>query len=407
MSDCERWITLSDRAAVGDALAEGDAAFVAEHARSCAECGREARFYEALPAAIALPSRRRLVRQMVAIAVAAAVAAGVIFFVLHREPPKTAALTPSSSSASEPAPRASAVRGDLHSGDRALTASEPLAEGSVVTTATAGCLGVDPSIDLCVAKGTVALTHLSNDRVVTLESGTAVAKLAKQPAGSSFSIATRAGTVRAIGTMFSVRVSPDGTRLVLHEGHVRVTHQGKEDDVIAPATFDLVTGERGAVSPSDDTADDALLRGELVAATAVESPTPIPSASAARAPSADELLRQARKLRAAGRYDEAAGLYERIVKENPSSPAARSALVSLGDLDLGPRGDAAAALAAFDRYLEMGGSLETEAQLGRIRALRKLGRAGEERAAIEKFLLAHPDHIEAPALRQRLEKAHP
>jgi tetratricopeptide (TPR) repeat protein len=118
--------------------------------------------------------------------------------------------------------------------------------------------------------------------------------------------------------------------------------------------------------------------------------------------SADELLSRAREQRAAGRYGEAAGTYRRLLSLYPRSDQARAALVSLGELELSQLGNADSALASFDAYLRGGGALAQEARYGRIRALRKLGRLGDERSAIEAFLRDYPRSVQATALRARL-----
>jgi tetratricopeptide (TPR) repeat protein len=128
-----------------------------------------------------------------------------------------------------------------------------------------------------------------------------------------------------------------------------------------------------------------------------------PAASPARAPlSADELLSRARGHRAGGRYADAASTYRKLLASYPRSDQARAALVSLGELELTQLGNADAALASFDAYLRAGGALSQEARYGRIRALRKLARRSEEKAAIEAFLLDYPRSVQAAALRARL-----
>jgi hypothetical protein len=78
--------------------------------------------------------------------------------------------------------------------------------------------------------------------------------------------------------------------------------------------------------------------------------------------------------------------------------------VALGGLLLSELNDPAGALTAFDAYLsEHKGALAQEAEFGRIRALRALGRYESEKAAIQSFLVAHPEGPDAQVLRRRLE----
>lgn len=118
------------------------------------------------------------------------------------------------------------------------------------------------------------------------------------------------------------------------------------------------------------------------------------------AESADDLLKSAQVHLGEGRTASAIEAYKRLLARYPGSVEARVALVSLGQLSLGG-GDAAGALAYFDRYLAGSGPLGMEARYGRIQALRRLGRTGDELAAIDDFLARYPDSVHAPRLRAR------
>jgi tetratricopeptide (TPR) repeat protein len=146
-------------------------------------------------------------------------------------------------------------------------------------------------------------------------------------------------------------------------------------------------------------AEPAAIAVEDRAAT-TSDPAPVRSAPL----SADELLARAREQRANGRYGEAAGTYRKLLALHPRSDQARAALVSLGELQLSQLDNAEAALASFDAYLKSGGPLAQEARYGRIRSLRKLGRLGDERGAIEDFLRDYPRSVQAAALRARLSE---
>jgi outer membrane protein assembly factor BamD (BamD/ComL family) len=103
-------------------------------------------------------------------------------------------------------------------------------------------------------------------------------------------------------------------------------------------------------------------------------------------------------------WSEAAQVYERIAREAPQSEESHIVLVRLGDLLLERLANPTGALAAFDRYLqEGGGPLEAEARHGRITVFRRLGRADDERSAIEEFLQLHGKSNDAPLLTARLK----
>jgi len=121
----------------------------------------------------------------------------------------------------------------------------------------------------------------------------------------------------------------------------------------------------------------------------------------ARVPEVRELLERALAQRTAGQVDAAARTYRELIRLHPRSSAARTALVSLGQLELA--GNPAAALRSFERYLGGGkGVLREEASYGRVRALRSLGRKDAERRAIESYLIDHPDGMYAAQVRSRL-----
>ena len=256
--------------------------------------------------------------------------------------------------------------------------------------------------------------------------GRLVATLDPQPAGTTFSVSTPAGVVTAVGTIFSVEVrqGSDPVKVRVVRGVVKVRTSDAQERTLT-AHQSLAFGLEAPTSlPADEEASDsALLRADAenapepteVAGSSPSptsaSPTPEMSApSAARPPASPEsatpgeLLHQALDLRAHARFAEAAQVYRKLEALHPGSPEARAALVSLGDLQLSRLHDATGALRSFDSYLASGDrTLEQEAEYGRIRALRTLGRAVQERDAIEHLLLGYPSGVHAEPMRARLQ----
>lgn len=126
----------------------------------------------------------------------------------------------------------------------------------------------------------------------------------------------------------------------------------------------------------------------------------------AKPASAADLLHRAQERRAERDFRGAAAAYKELLSMYPASDEARSALVSLGQLELDRLGEPAAALRHFDVYLDTKGAgpLGMEALYGKARALRALDRAAEERAALERFLERHPGAIQAADVRRRLDQ---
>lgn len=143
-----------------------------------------------------------------------------------------------------------------------------------------------------------------------------------------------------------------------------------------------------------------LLPAPKPSATAVPTVAANPQPGSAP-PTAAELLGQARTLRAAGRYAEAANRYQWVLNAHRGSAEARAALISLGELQLSQLGRPAAALRSFDAYLSGGGALVQEARYGRIRALRQLGRTEQARREGEQFVRDYPGSAQATSLRER------
>ncbi|WP_437482106.1 tetratricopeptide repeat protein [Sorangium sp. So ce1014] len=116
------------------------------------------------------------------------------------------------------------------------------------------------------------------------------------------------------------------------------------------------------------------------------------------------LLLRAQARLGEGKNAEASAAYRALLAQHPSSPEARAALVSLGQLAL-HQGKAAEALGHFERYLAgPGGPLAAEARVGRVHCLRRLGRTADERAAIADFLARYGESVHAPRLRARLSE---
>jgi FecR protein/Tetratricopeptide repeat len=128
-----------------------------------------------------------------------------------------------------------------------------------------------------------------------------------------------------------------------------------------------------------------------------------PKVLGASAPeSAAGLLEVARRELGRGGAKAALPYYRRLLSAYPKSPEAFTVLITVGQLEL-EQGAPGKALSAFDAYVKRGGPLGPEALAGKIRALRALRRAGDERAAIERYLASYPNGFEAPALTRRLE----
>jgi ferric-dicitrate binding protein FerR (iron transport regulator) len=488
--ECQPWIDISDREAIGEVVTEEERRFQRAHEATCQSCADEAAVWRSLdgtaldsvlddraleqvllaaraprmdgaPSSIrrASPARRRTAVGLAlgACALAAAIA------VMARRP----SLAPTADiEQREPAPAVVPFE-PLPPGPPTLA---PATETRIASGPSPTCRMISPGATACLGAGSEVTTArlVSPRRLLDLVRGRVVVSLAPQAPGTSFGVATRAGTVTAVGTIFSVEILANGDTMARCErGEVVVQATGSATQQRLLAGEQLRIGDAHAATPlpvSDRRRDLSLLtyrddrpavRGEKsevaereerssgrneksaeasrgpseASRGPSESPrnpaepspaanlpapatTPAPAAATAppraaepgaRAPVRD-LLGRARALRTQGAFREAADAYRAAYASDPRGAEGRTALVALGGLLLSELNDPAGALAAFDSYLGgQKGALAQEAEFGRIRALRALGRFESEKAAIQSFLVAHPEGPDAQVLRRRLE----
>jgi len=297
----------------------------------------------------------------------------------------------------------------------ALTKREPnhsfslTAGGAAVTahgTVFAVERGAGDSFDVVVMEGAVEVTG-----------GAAQAKLV--PAHSRLEVGARAREPEAVGRGEEARFwALLAARELWAKPELGVLEVGAAEpglevavDHEAPLTLPFrafVPAGRRSIVLRTSTGDEVTSAVDVVAGeTSVLDPRELlarrasPETSAV-VPSAAALLARARKELASGNAREALVVYERLRATYPASAEARTVLVTIGKLELDLK-QPGRALASFDAYLTAPGPLSPEALAGKIRALRALGRTGEERRAIETYLSRHPDGFESPLLRQRLE----
>ncbi len=449
--DCERWASLLDREALEQALSADDRQFRVEHAHGCSECARELVVWQQLEAyaptaagelerdlaledavlnqlwskpSSAKPRLASRVQRMVVVGVAFAAAAAALLFAWQRGGPP--ALDSALAHVTIGSGRALGEAGALRRPGESVKVGETLRSGESPI-----CLLIESGVRACLSPGgemRVVDAVLAHRRLELLR-GRLVASLEPQAAGTTFSVSARSALVTAVGTAFAVEVAEQEQVLVrvLH-GTVSVREgaagSAKERLLRAHQSLALGVGAPSELAPSQEEQDLALLRMDVestqaaraadtavapAGSAAATSPSGVtsparPAPSVSEPSSAADLLRQALELRGRGRFSEAAQVYGKLVAAHPGSQEARAALVSLGDLQLSRLHNAAAALGSFDSYLAGGDrALQQEAEYGRIRALRALGRAAEEQSAIERLLARYPSGIHADSMRSRLQ----
>jgi hypothetical protein len=280
-SACQRWIALSDRLALNEPLSLDEQAFQREHEMQCADCRAEARVWDALGRArsdagalseagawfsgrgaaprqkAAISSKLWRARSAIALgaltlaAIAAATPLGLRL--LKRTPP-----------APSPTPVALVLAsGNVELDARSVTAGSALAVEQTLRVGDGrACLRLEPGIVTCVAASSaMRVTSTSaQDRALSLISGTALAKLERQPPGSTFRIDTSRGSAIAKGTIFSVQIATgDRVFVRVQEGTVVFRKpDGGEVRLVAPVQASI--GSQVEMTPLTASAqDDALL----------------------------------------------------------------------------------------------------------------------------------------------------
>ena len=445
-TEYERWTDLADREATGERLTDADREFLERFAREDELAMAEAALWDEMSnldtggdevSALRIadraveivskkaPSRSSRTWMWAVGGVVAAAAAGALFISSGQSDQKSALLELS--------------LGDVSVAGARVEMGARVGAGKEVTIARgAACLALEPKMHACFREGSVVkLSSLgAPQRRLDLVSGRVDVALAPLPPGERFSVVANGTWSTAVGTAYSVEVLANGAvETIVHEGKVRVGGETSGDLVIAHK----IGLSQGGVKVEDlgdhsrtETADWKAL-GQ-VAERSIEAPIPVaetPAVDTVEAPaspepgvatgptkveppraapraieppaSAAELLALARQALREKRWADAATSYRSIVGTFPSSPEAHTVLVPLANLEVDRLGQAAQGLKHLDAYLSTGGPLVVEARLGRIRALRSLGRTADEASAIDEFLAAHPKSLEAESLKQRRE----
>ncbi len=457
--DYERWLDVADREAVGDALSESERAFLASFAetdpRASAELGLWEEFSSLGSSSDELGNRRLADAAVRAVAESRrapvkasrswwvwspigvlAAAAAVALFASRPKP-----VTPVASGVVEYVAAGARVAGrSVANGAHVAMGAEIDAVGGPV------CVAMEPRIHACLAGGArLRLSKLgAGERHVDLLEGSVAVALFPLPPGQRFSVVANGTWSTAVGTAFTVTLEPGGTvETIVHEGRVAVGRE-RGADVVQAHKIGLVANGSVSITPLEDHARTetpewaalATVAQRSIEALPLPAETPPPAApkvepspddapstvSSARShkpspgkgradtlapvaapitPSAEELLAVARQALREQRWSDAASAYRRIVISLPASPEAHTVLVPLARLEIERLDQPATALNDLDAYLVASGPLDVEARLAQVAAYRKLGDAKQEARAIDEFLAAHPQSLEAGALQKR------
>jgi len=274
-ADCERWVALSDQAAVGQDLSGRDQAWLIQHARTCSDCRREAALYTSLRDAVGRPemlvvpspavrprTRRSPVRIAILGTVALAASVAIVAGIAHNRGGRT--FTPAAVQEPPLTARLLFTSGNARLGVGPAQAGQAVTHGERFTTGDGlACVAIARSITFCLDAMSAATVALADPKqaIVYLEKGRLLARLDHQLAGRTFLVRTAQAEVQAVGTRFSVSISDDGqTQVRLHEGKVTVRAANHvASDLAAPVQAQVGDDIRVAPMPATASQDDDLL----------------------------------------------------------------------------------------------------------------------------------------------------
>ena len=195
-----------------------------------------------------------------------------------------------------------------------------------------------------------------------------------------------------------------GSAAALHWIPSRRTQTLSKGAAVQPGASALVPGSR-AVPPALSALEPVSSARSLDSGPS-GSPSGTRGVSAERSSVPARLLAHANELRRAQLWAPATAIYERIIREFPTSAEAYSAKVAAASLRLEKLGDPAAARQLYRQALRSPGTgaLDEEILWGLGRADRAAGDPRAERATLKRLLAEHPQSLHAPYARARLRQ---
>lgn len=240
-------------------------------------------------------------------------------------------------------------------------------------------------VRLAVGPGsTFDVEHSTGDALeVSLTSGWLTGRVDPSDEPLEVRVDTPAGMLRVLGTIFAVELGEsDEVEVRVARGEVAFQPNGAHPSVTVSSgqVVSFPEGRIAAASAHVVSRDEALLEGRLLP----------PSEDVAVGISVENLFERAEAARRRGQLRRAASMYRRIASVDRGA-AGGTALISYGQLSLGPLGQPAQARQAFSSYLTSGRrSLRQEAFVGLLRAQRALGQTSGARSTARRYLGEYP-----------------
>jgi len=211
-----------------------------------------------------------------------------------------------------------------------------------------------------------------------------------------FEVRAHGVIVRVVGTAFDVsaRETSDGRRVSVQVDHGIVEVRRADDPSVVHR---LTAGEQWS----------ALVEGAGEAkaappAPATDEPEPPPTSAPRPKPTvtAKALFQRAMGLRRAGKYREAAAIYEQLLRRFPDDPRAGVAALELGRLRADSLGDDEGAMKAFEKAAaSKSGGLREDALARQVRSMQRKGDLAGCKRAQSRYLSAFPNGVHAGVVR--------
>jgi hypothetical protein len=261
------------------------------------------------------------------------------------------------------------------------------------------------------------------DPEVNLLTGEIIVAVEPRQDRSIFAVVTNQGRIEVTGTTFMVSSNEAAVQVRMFQGEVEIRvpqdvkprrlTQGRAASLgQSPHSWALSEADLESVRTRIEELTQLGLVANAIAfepdATSPDGPkkdnraTPRPQ----QKPSLKELKNRIQQERGQHSWRAAAQTYQTLIKHHPGSDQAKTAIVSLGQLQLEKLNQPEAALKGFERYLSTAGPkpLAQEALFGKIKALGMLGNRSEELKAAEVFIRRYPIAVQVTQVKKRIEE---
>lgn len=337
----------------------------------------------------------------------------------------------------------SLLHGNVHCGDTAvqLGSKIPLKKW-IETDKGQSAFALPTGIAVGLADNSAARVFWNGSRRYEVEINQGMALFSVNPSKSreGFFVRTPKGLIEVTGTLFTVIVNDNGNVSVhLHRGKIEIhgndhhpTHVeeghtatlGSKTVDVAKSTDNAQVAQQlhkmGCIDGGKIFSELADTNCDLDTGSSIQTSTA--SASSAETtshpntqslaknftkPTIEELLTAEKRARRAKNWADVATIYQSLIRFYPRSHESRTALVTLGQIEIRKLNRPKSALRHFNAYLKSPGALEQEALYGKSKAFQMTQNPGNEIRTLKKLISKYPTGPISQAANKRLGKLSP